>query len=537
MQFFCGHSTKMYSNEAIRPIARFFLSQSLPFADCPNRNCKNHGKNLFENFDPKISSAKRLYRRVEDSRAKCQACGHEFTFGHPLRKTLTEDIIKRLTNVIISNIKPERVTDAIESINEIDNLSVGAYYRTLGWISDRLQDHHAFRNAGLLQETWSRKGIEPLRVYTDKFAITLQEVHRSIDRKHKHLNVIVSVVETAHKGNSSYYLLAAHPYFLPERFCPDQETLGAERNLPESEKHWSCLERAFEGLEYDQSMDGYFIASPFTEVAHFMTIQKILRRFQKTYHFMDADKSLLAASMVAYRERILADRSEFAIFQHEKNKPKKSRKPQTLQAAWSEAEKRFADKIKSEEGLVTESNPDSDARQRNRANLFKGSFFGANSEKGSWAWLKWPRDTNQYKNPQTLWLTRRPHKTLENHGLQLLEKPGLQPIDSQFNSIRKRVASAQRPKTKAEAGRSFKDNYFDPVVVANELTIYSFSRNFRLRKKASQNFTPGKAMQLLSKKKSGLDLLQVVMDFRLTLKHAEKMTRWSRSRQERQWPG
>ena len=540
---YCQQSTKMISNEAIRPIARYFLSQSLPFADCPVTHCENHGKNLFENFVPKISPAKRLYRKVDNSRAKCQACGKEFTFGHPLRASINKKTIKMLRDVITSNIKPESVTDAIESIDDsddsdhIDAMSIGVYYRTLGWISARLQDHHAFRNAGLLQEKWSRKPIELLRVFTDTFAITLKDVHRSIDRRHKHLNVIASVVETAYKGNSSYYLLAAHPYFLPERFCPDQQTLRAERNLPESEKHWSCLERSFEGLEYDQSMGGYYIASPFAEVAHFMTIQKMLRRFQKTYHFMDADKSLLAASTVAYRERILADRSEFVLFQYQKGNATKSRRPQKLHVAWREAEKRFADKIKSKEDIFPESNPDSDARQRTCAYLFKQSFRGAFSGNGKWAWLEWPRDSNQYKNARTLWLTRRPHKTLESHGRQLLEKPSLQAIDSQFNSIRKRVASARRPKTRAEAGRSFIDNYYDPVVVANELSIYAFARNFRLRKKSSQKFTPGKAMQLISKKRYRLNLLSIVKEFRLTLTHADQMTRWSRSRQERQWPG
>ena len=99
-----------------------------------------------------------------------------------------------LRDVITSNIKPESVTDAIESIDDsddsddsdhIDAMSIGVYYRTLGWISARLQDHHAFRNAGLLQEKWSRKPIELLRVFTDTFAITLKDVHRSIDRRHR----------------------------------------------------------------------------------------------------------------------------------------------------------------------------------------------------------------------------------------------------------------------------------------------------------------------------------------------------------------
>ena len=47
---YCGQSSRLASNEAIRPIARYFLSLSLPFADCPNTDCSNHGVNLFEHW-------------------------------------------------------------------------------------------------------------------------------------------------------------------------------------------------------------------------------------------------------------------------------------------------------------------------------------------------------------------------------------------------------------------------------------------------------------------------------------------------------
>ena len=43
---YCGQSSRLASNQAIRPIAHYFLSLSLPFADCPNAQCQNHGVNL-----------------------------------------------------------------------------------------------------------------------------------------------------------------------------------------------------------------------------------------------------------------------------------------------------------------------------------------------------------------------------------------------------------------------------------------------------------------------------------------------------------
>lgn len=39
----CGQSFRLNSNRAIRRIASQFLAWSLPFADCPNPECANHG--------------------------------------------------------------------------------------------------------------------------------------------------------------------------------------------------------------------------------------------------------------------------------------------------------------------------------------------------------------------------------------------------------------------------------------------------------------------------------------------------------------
>ena len=59
----CGHSFKPCSNAGIRVLARHFLAQSLPFADCPNRACENHGLNVFDHWAPTSEGRRRLYRR------------------------------------------------------------------------------------------------------------------------------------------------------------------------------------------------------------------------------------------------------------------------------------------------------------------------------------------------------------------------------------------------------------------------------------------------------------------------------------------
>ena len=44
----CNQSFYVLANRSIRAIARYFLSQSLPFSDCPLSACSNHGNNIYE---------------------------------------------------------------------------------------------------------------------------------------------------------------------------------------------------------------------------------------------------------------------------------------------------------------------------------------------------------------------------------------------------------------------------------------------------------------------------------------------------------
>ena len=56
---YCGQSSKTKPNEAIRTVARYYLSLSLPFATCPNEICPNFGINVFEKHCPPRQSVSR----------------------------------------------------------------------------------------------------------------------------------------------------------------------------------------------------------------------------------------------------------------------------------------------------------------------------------------------------------------------------------------------------------------------------------------------------------------------------------------------
>ena len=47
---YCTADIPLYPVQSLRPIVRHFLSESLPFADCPIEDCDNHGRNVFESL-------------------------------------------------------------------------------------------------------------------------------------------------------------------------------------------------------------------------------------------------------------------------------------------------------------------------------------------------------------------------------------------------------------------------------------------------------------------------------------------------------
>ena len=180
---YCGQSFTLKSNWSIAPFARYFLKISLPFKDCPNPDCDNHGYNVFEHYTAKGLSSRRRYRREGKYRMVCRKCNRKFNLGEALHltgtnkaadsRTLKEDIpppeekhdqesdlraLKKSIRQIIEGVKTVRgVTETIE----FTGMNTSTYYKRLFRISARLL-HKRF----VLPD-------EPLRVYTDTLHVSL----------------------------------------------------------------------------------------------------------------------------------------------------------------------------------------------------------------------------------------------------------------------------------------------------------------------------------------------------------------------------
>ena len=304
----CGHSFVLNSNRAIRRIARLFLSWSLPFADCPNSGCANHGINLFESHPPGARPSQRPYRREGcKDRARWGLCGVRFRLGTPLRlhgaagpsATRTREVMAR----VISGAMDDR---SVGRTLRAAGIGEDAYYAHLRSAGARLRDYLAWRNAALLRPRLANRDA-PVRVFTNVMEASLWrwgDVSRRVP-----MRIPVTVIDLP--ADRTYHILAAHPGFLPlgvrERDRLLAELIRGGGRLPSHASPWDGLEHPmrvdpklgaeaqFKALP-DVGLHGLHLVPQYAELAHFLVVRKLLSRFPKVFHYMDGSKSQMAAA-------------------------------------------------------------------------------------------------------------------------------------------------------------------------------------------------------------------------------------------------
>ena len=503
----CGQSFKLKANQGISPLARYYLELSLPFADCPKADCSNHGYNVFEHYTPGEPISTRRYRHDSMYTMRCEACTRRFRLGEALHATQSGGLKKSLRHIIDGVRTRRAVTDTIELIS----IATGTYYSRLFRISARLKDYQAWRNVRLLRKEFGNSN-KPIRIFTDTLQVSLQRWGNAA--RYQNLDIVTSVVAV---GNT-YYILAAHPGFLPDKYCPDgappQPMDDPAEDIPSYLDGWDCVQHLYKKLSSrgkgqmedlpDIGKGGYFSISPYTELAHFLVVRKMLSRFRKVHYIMDGSQTLYSAALTALAPDIRERKAEIVLFQHEKNSRDKDRfvsaesvprgaweerRKAMLDSAWHEMRERFkARPNKKGDLLLAESRLDAKTKAKMEAQLMKHAFKGGYSKSGGWAWLTYPPNNKLYKNNRILWLTWAPDKDYESLGRDLLWRATLQPVDSAFNFLRQRTYGLRRPVFRARPGRSYQDAYVDPRVICAELWIVLLWRNYGLRVK-----TPKKA--------------------------------------------
>ena len=535
----CGQRSRLASNRAIRPIARYFLSLSLPFADCPNAQCRNHGVNLYETWEEDARA--RPYRRTGEHTARCNRCGTEpgsrpILLGTARRAADRPETRQRWRDILDALQAARPTVDTAESLG----ISTATHHRHLARIGARLGDYHAFRNARLLHPDIPNRD-RPVSVHTG-----VLEVRGQWERRRGHSGPLPVIVTVVSVGGTAY-VLAAHPCFLPISSCPDLDALKADGGRPALEAEWDALRHPYrddpetspfgslERLFPGQDPDGYPIGLPYAALAHVLVVRKMLSGFRAVHHYLDATVELFPAALVAYRDRILAGRpegtAEVVALSHmaraSRRESTRSWQPPgksatALDGAWRAAEKRFAEQPVPPylaKGGLGRDDPGV------RAALFGQAFKGAYSKVGGWAWLRYPPKTPDSRKPRTLWLTRTPQKTFAGHGRELLANATLRPLDAVLSAIRAHVPSAARPIMPAyRAVRAA----VRPSVLSSELTVYLLRRNYGLRTRPPPT-VPAHAMGLdlpEGERPDSEDPADLAWNFRLGLTQARSITRW-----------
>ena len=543
----CGQSFRLHSNRAIRRIARRFLAWSLPFADCPNAECANHGVNLFERHAAGQRPSQRPYRRAGAGRAQCRACGADFLLGSPLR-------VHRSGNGRRSNPQAKAVMARVIQ-GAMDDRSVGrtmraagigedAYYTHLRSAGGRLRDYLAWRNAALLGPRFA-KGDGAVRVYTDTMEASLWRWGDV--RRFQPMSIPVSVIELPR--DRTYYVLAAHPGFLPESRAAHTrmllEILRTERRTPRHASPWDGLEHPlrvdggksaedqFKALP-NIGLHGLYVVPQYAELAHLLVVRKLLSRFPKVFHYMDGSKSQAGAAMTALAEEVRAGRWEIAQVQSPEDRTAKPETPRMswtkgvesklrarVDGEWEALRERWEEKRAGASSLL-EADPKLDAK------LFRSAFQGAHSKSGGWAWLRHPPPGPRFHGERTLWLTQRPDSSYGEVGRELLWAASKLPVDRVHSHLRDDVRAFERSSFRAGPGRSYRDASKDPRNVLAELWIALLQRNFGPRLRARGGEPRAKAMGLARRNEPPLDLGALAWDFRLDFSHAERIGKWLR---------
>ena len=424
----CGEVSALASNRAVRPVARYYLGLSLPFADCPNEACVNHGANLFERWGPLDGGRTPRYRREREHGARCVPCIEAAeSAADPLPAPIILGTARRTSYGPATRVRWAAILDSLRDrqpgAGAVDLMGIKAavYYGGLRRIAARLRDYQAFRNARLWRPGHAGRD-RPVPLYTDvvEMPCGAADGHASPMT----LKVIVSAVVLG----ESAYVLAAHPYFLPRSRHREIDSAAAGQARGEFRSERACLQEPLPGGPHRYA--GWFIRSPYAELAHFLVVRKLLEKFPTVHHYIRSAGELLPAAAIAWRERILAGR------------------PESIETA-------------------------------ERRSPAPGNIEIVLSQRGAAE----PR-------PGIHWLTRTSGKAALGVGEAVLSGATLEPLDSIFAAVGIQPRGA-RPDPVGTVGRGPRNRYYGPDIVYDELALCLLLRNFALDQPGSAALAMG----------------------------------------------
>ena len=212
---YCGAERKLHAARSLIPVFRHFLSESLPFVDCENPDCENHGCNVFE------SMSRRRRRRAAGSpyhvngdylecqgkvRSTGQPCNASIKLGIPYEQGRDDPERRVRAELALQLIRTGLSTTDAKAFD----FWPASFQAAVARFGERFRDYHAYRNAHLLKTGECGQEDATAVVVTDVLQVTLRW-HGCGPARTQKLNVVMSALRL----ERTRFLLAVHVSYLP----------------------------------------------------------------------------------------------------------------------------------------------------------------------------------------------------------------------------------------------------------------------------------------------------------------------------------
>ena len=569
----CGMSSRLLSNRSLRAAHAWFKRQSIPHAACRNEDCRQHGLNVFEHSH--------LYRRHENDRVQCTACPKRFSLGEALgvhRARRHERHLARAYDILTDT--GQGVRAAARSFGE-RGFDVRRFVDVSSAVARLMRDYQSYCNAELMAPGYPGRlaalfarthGRAPVAgespfdgaalLRTDTMRVSLKSPTTDYYHREHYLDVLATALRIVQpderdERDSRVFLLAAHSrWVFGKRNLPPEDPAAAieDATLPVAERRFDHLEHY--GTDHNETTwlkrrresylggDGLYMREDYADLAHFMVVRELTRRFERVRLCMDGDRTgyRSAAAVFAGDLRPRADgeedggtvgsrRAEIAVVQTEAS-AKRRKLPRRQVPSWERETERAAEQWRAriaaelEKGGAVLGERDRERRTaRAKARLSRQLMNGAWSDRGNWGWLLrrgW-KDTRV----AVLWLSQGPDRDLPPEGEldRLLAMASLQSVDSAIGGLRRRAMMLSRPEDRAQPGPGYVHSSENPGFATAGLWLSWFAFNYDNfhAEETGQPQTPALLGLLRREDRRGFRAARH-LDFRLDWDHAVELT-------------
>ena len=453
------------------------------------------------------------------------------------------EIAERLGEAFRSAHDRGGLRDRVDNLLSYRDYDIGQsrYLRTLASLAPRMRDYHSYCNAELLAKDYLQRfdrlfkdgngGEKPdtlpgspfngvATLHTDAMSISLRKPKKSHTSRHQQFGVLVTMlrIDRSHDvkedRGSTYFILAAHPFVVLEKGNRSQkrDRLSGEMFddavLPVAERRYDHLlhegtdhgeDAALESGQSRVAAGALLIRPDYAELAHFMVVKDLTKRFRRVTLCMDGKKSAYRSAAAVFAEDILTGcgdggmacrHAEIAIIQGQR-RPKRrvtaeerdricDRENERVAGDW---EDRLAGELE-KGGTVDLGDKDRELRTaKAKVELFRQVTHGGFSDSGTWGWRKRPTQKGN-RLLAVLWLSQgSDRKGLPNRMIEaFLRHASLQSVDTAIKEFRDSVPPARRPDNRAAGNQSYYRSSQDAEVTLCHIWLFCFLSNYqRLR--------------------------------------------------------